>query len=148
MVETALTSIQIDVSSLSFRVATKTKPILAKPINVLLSDQRVLDKFLLATLEGRPVEPDSVNVVGPAVGLFVLALAAAGGYYYLFRAPHGLGKAAAPWTTPEAEAPDSPASTGAAPEGRHDKPTRPKKQAKKHKQRHAPAAPAPADDDQ
>jgi hypothetical protein len=35
-----------------WQTARKTKPILAKPMQSLLSDQRILAKFLLSTLEG------------------------------------------------------------------------------------------------
>lgn len=43
----------VDENHLSFKTATKTKPIQAKPLVSVLSDKNVLTKFLLDTLEGK-----------------------------------------------------------------------------------------------
>jgi hypothetical protein len=51
----------------SWSVASKTKPIKAKPLITLLVDRTVVNKFLLDTLEGRePLGDGSVICVGEA----------------------------------------------------------------------------------
>lgn len=42
----------VDVASLTFVTVKKNKPLIAKPMQTLLNDERVMNSFLLSTLEG------------------------------------------------------------------------------------------------
>ncbi|MCK9458496.1 MAG: hypothetical protein M0R80_02485 [Proteobacteria bacterium] len=56
----------IDPSSLSFKTAKKTKSLQAKPMRALLTDPRVITKFLLDTLEGtQMLKANSMVCLGP-----------------------------------------------------------------------------------
>jgi hypothetical protein len=56
----------LDVSSITdWRSATKTRPIVAKHVTALTTDQRLLSQLLIGTLEGRePIDAHNVICVG------------------------------------------------------------------------------------